>query len=233
MARSLGGTSFNGGILAVNSNGNLGTGPLSFNGGTLQALAAGGGITSTKAITLNAGGGTFLVDAGTTSTLSGGIGSVGSFTKNGLGTLILEGANSYSGVTNVALGTLLAGSTTGLSPNSAFIVTSSLNLNGFNNTVGSLSGSGTVTNNGPASATLTLGNDNTNTTFGGTLTDGTGSLQLTKIGLGTLTLSGTNTYTGGTTISAGILQLGNGGTSGSISGSVVDYGASAVAVGSR
>jgi autotransporter-associated beta strand protein len=37
-----GGTSFNGGIVAVNSDANLGTGRLSFNGGTLQALASGG-----------------------------------------------------------------------------------------------------------------------------------------------------------------------------------------------
>ena len=38
-----GGTNINGGILAVNNDANLGTGPLNFNGGTLQALAAGGG----------------------------------------------------------------------------------------------------------------------------------------------------------------------------------------------
>ena len=36
---------------------------------------------------------------------------------------------------------------------------------------------------------------------------------------------GTNTYTGGTTISAGVLQLGNGGTTGSITGNIVDNGA--------
>ena len=66
-----GGTHLNGGILAVNGDGNLGTGLLSFNGGTLEALGAGGGITSSKGVNLAAGGGTFLADAGTTSTLSG------------------------------------------------------------------------------------------------------------------------------------------------------------------
>jgi autotransporter-associated beta strand protein len=50
-----GGTNLNGGTVAVNSDANLGTGPLSFNSGTLEALATGGGIVSSKAITLNSG----------------------------------------------------------------------------------------------------------------------------------------------------------------------------------
>ena len=66
-----GGTNLNGGILAVASDSNLGTGGLTFNGGTLEALTVGGGITSAKAVTLNGGGGTFLSDPGTVSTLSG------------------------------------------------------------------------------------------------------------------------------------------------------------------
>jgi autotransporter-associated beta strand protein len=80
-----GGTNLNGGVLAVNSDGNLGTGALSFNDGTLEALTAGGGVTSVKAVTLNAGGGTFLADAGTASTLSGAISGTGSLTKGGSG----------------------------------------------------------------------------------------------------------------------------------------------------
>ncbi|MGJ7507002.1 autotransporter-associated beta strand repeat-containing protein [Variovorax sp. GT1P44] len=56
----------------------------------------------------------------------------------------------------------------------------------------------------------------------GTGWDGT---TLTKNGAGTLLLTADNTYTGVTTISAGTLQLGSGGTSGSITGSVVDNGA--------
>jgi fibronectin-binding autotransporter adhesin len=81
-----GGTNLNGGILAVNSDVNLGTGALSFNGGTLQALVAGGGIDSSKAVNLAVGGGTFLADAGTASTLSGTITGVGAWTKAGPGT---------------------------------------------------------------------------------------------------------------------------------------------------
>jgi outer membrane autotransporter protein len=104
------------------------------------------------------------------------------------------------------------------------MVNSTLNLNGFSNTIGSLSGTGTVLNNGAATATLTVGHDNSNSTFSGVLENGTSVLALIKSGTGVLTLTGTNTYTGGTTISAGTLQLGNGGTTGSITGNVIDNG---------
>src|SRR5690606_29922252 len=52
---------------------------------------------------------------------------------------------------------------------------------------------------------------------------GTGSL--TKTGGGTLTLTGDNSFTGTTTIAAGTLQIGNGGTTGSIAGDVTNDGA--------
>ncbi|HEY6842420.1 MAG TPA: autotransporter domain-containing protein, partial [Chthoniobacterales bacterium] len=79
---------------------------LSFNGGGLEALAGGGGITTGKAITLNAGGGTFLADAGTISTFSAAINGAGSLTKDGLGTLDLTGENVYQGGTVLNAGTL-------------------------------------------------------------------------------------------------------------------------------
>ena len=102
----------------------------------------------------------------------------------------LSGNNTYSGATLVSAGTLQAGSATAFSPNSAFTVNGQLDLNGFSNTIGSLAGNGIVTNNGGTLATLAIGNDNTNTTFGGSLQDGMSALGLTKVGTGTLTLTG-------------------------------------------
>ena len=111
-----------------------------------------------------------------------------------------------------------------------------LDLGGFAQTVSSLSGNGTVTNSAPSGATLTV-NDTVSTTFAGVIQDGLppmgGQTSLAVQGPGALILTGANTYTGGTTISAaipfetsgGTLQIGNGGTSGSIVGNVTNNGA--------
>jgi fibronectin-binding autotransporter adhesin len=96
----------NGGILSVSSDGNLSSGALTFNGGTLEAT---GSIASSKTATLNPRGGTFLADAGTTSTLSGVISGPGSLTKDGPGEVILTGLNTYSGGTILSHGVLTVG----------------------------------------------------------------------------------------------------------------------------
>ena len=81
-------------------------------------------------------------------------------------------------------------------------------IKAFAETVGSLAGdsgagtSGGLVTNSAGSATLTIGSDNTNTTFVGVITAATpANLLLTKIGTGNQTLTGVNTYTGGTTLS--------------------------------
>src|SRR5262249_27235932 len=83
-----------------------------------------------------------------------------------------------------------------------------LDLAGFNHSLGSLLWGGIVTNSAVASpATLTVGSDNTSTIFSGSIQDGTSETSFAKTGAGTLTLSGHNTYTGGTAIVAGTLEL--------------------------
>ena len=143
--------------------------------------------------------------------LAGNISGAGSVVQIGTGsTVTLSGTNSYSGVTTVSAGTLQAGSITGLSAASNFTVSGAvLNLNGFSNAIGSLAGTGTVTNNGAAAAILSAGGDNASSVFSGTLLNGTSALGLTKTGSGTFTVSGTNTYSGATAVSAGTLQAGS------------------------
>ena len=105
-------------------------------------------------------------------------------------------------------------------------------VNARNASIQLLSGSGTVTSlaSSAATSTLTILPDaGDNGVFSGQIVDGSSltglvgtaaaSMALTLNGAGTQTLSGANTYTGATTISAGTLQIGNGGTSGSLSAS--------------
>jgi autotransporter-associated beta strand protein len=94
-------------------------------------------------------------------------------------------------------------------------------------TFGALAGSGTVQGHPGVSgvaSTIIIGNGNGSGTFSGTLSNGGASgatLSVTKTGSGTQILTGTNSYTGTTTISSGVLQIGNGGTTGSLSASSV------------
>ncbi len=92
----------------------------------------------------------------------------------------------------------------------------------------------TVTGNGielasfNGSATTAIKVEDSAATGGGTATIASvlsGTQGLDKTGTGTLVLTGANTYSGGTTISAGTLQVGDGGTAGSVVGNVVDNGA--------
>ena len=155
---------------------------------------------------------------GSSLTVSGAITGSGASTLTiGAGTGIVSlnaavGLNTYSGATTVASGGILQGGVTNsFSANSAMTVngTGILRLNGVSNTVPSLAGSGIVqNNNATTAATLTVGDVN-DTTFSGTLQNGAaGTLALTKSGAGILTLSGANTYTGGTTIATGTIRQG-------------------------
>ena len=187
---------------------------------TIGSLAGTGTVTDSVAGTAVLSAGSNNATTTFSGTLQNGAGTL-ALTKLGTGTLTLSGPNTYSGATTVSVGTLQAGSTTALSATSDFTVNSILDLHGFSNSIGSLAGTGIVTDTG-AGATFSVGGDNTSSVFSGTLQNGPGALALTKSGSGTLTLTGTNTYTGGTTISSGTLQLGNATATGSIVGNIVD-----------
>lgn len=78
-----------------------------------------------------------------------------------------------------------------------------LELDGANQTLAGLSGSGLVTNSAVTAATLTIGSTSS-TFFGGVIG---GNIALTKTGSGTWTLGGSSTYSGATQIEGGTLQL--------------------------
>ncbi len=127
------------------------------------------------------------------------------------GTVINLVSGSRAGVTLNIGGTTAANNPLGLLARVNLGAGSILNLNNGGPGLGSLSGAGTVTSSG--AFTLTLGNVNSATpldsNFTGVITNGTGTLALTKNGLGTLTLGGNNNYTGNTTVSGGVLRLGS------------------------
>jgi autotransporter-associated beta strand protein len=147
--------------------------------------------------------------------LSDGIGGL-SLVKQGSSTLSLSGTSYYSGGTTISGGTLQtstpltppAGSFTPLGLGAVTVSSAAiLDLDGNSPMIGNLAGSGTVDNvSAGGTPTFTLspaGNSN----FSGVIKNTTGSVALNVYGIGTQGLSGSNTYTGGTTVSAGTLVI--------------------------
>lgn len=162
--------------------------------------------------------------------------------QSGSGILTLTGTNTYTGMPRIDRGTLQVGSSGALAAAPIYIGSSSveaagfesfddeigtLDLNGFNSTVGGLIGTGVVTNSVASAVTLTIdASFESYFVFSGRIQDGSGSIALAKSGRGAQILSGNNSYTGGTTISQGLLQVSDGGTTGTLgSGDVVNHGA--------
>lgn len=219
-----GGTTINGGFLIV-GNGTTGslagdvtfTGNTELYGGELQfnrndALAFGGSIT--------------------------GPGRVSNF---GYGTVSLSGASTYSGGTYLFAGRFADTAANRFSSNSVYYINSPATLAvGYNETIAGLGdyfpvlhfhgggtegplptiGGGAVTL--ASGATLTVAMADGYSEFSGIIS---GDGALAKTGAGILSLTGANTFTGGTAIGPGsTLMLGDGGTGGSIAGNVADAG---------
>jgi autotransporter-associated beta strand protein len=187
-----------------------------------------------------ASGGHLYTDTGARLTLTGGITSSVTVVQRA-GNVVLSGGGSYA---NYDLtGSLELGATngvaTGASLNIGVSAAGIFDLNGYNQSLAGLTKStnaATVTNTGAGMSTLMLTNAGA-VTYSGVLANGTGGIALVKSGAGTLTLSGNNTYTGGTTVSAGTLVVDGvsalGATTGAltVSGGALDLGANAVTTG--
>ena len=200
---------------------------ITFTGGANTLTLSGSGWSLTGNIGVN-GGGSLTFNQSTDQTLANAITGNGSVIQNGVGTLTLTGANTHTGGTTVSAGLIKfsAGNNLG-----AGVIT--LNGGGLQWATGNtLDISSRLAALGSSGATFdTNGN---NVTFAEAIT-GTGGV--TKAGLGTLTLNGTNSYGGGTIVSAGRLAVngtltgnvtvgvsGDLGGSGTITGAVVNNG---------
>ncbi|EPE3395022.1 autotransporter-associated beta strand repeat-containing protein [Salmonella enterica] len=218
------------GTLILNAE-NTYTGGTTISGGTLVATnvdALGSGdVTDDATLELNTGG-----------TFDNAIGGSGNVVKSGADTLTLSGSNSYTGGTTISGGTLVASNVEALGTGDV-TNNATLELNTGGDFINNIGGTGRVEKSGDDTLTLSGSNTYTGGTLinGGTLvasnvealgtgdvTDNatlalntggkfdnaiSGSGQVVKSGDETLTLSGTNSYTGGTTISGGTLVATN------------------------
>ncbi|MGL4634998.1 MAG: beta strand repeat-containing protein [Beijerinckiaceae bacterium] len=157
------------------------------------------------------------------------ISGTGGLTKDGAGNVSLAGANTFTGAVNVNAGTLQLLGGAALADSVAVTVASGATLQVFaSETIGSLSGAGSVSLSG--STTLTTGGNNASTTFSGGISEFGDTSGLTKTGTGTMTLSGANTYTGTTTVSAGTLRIENGAALGTTAGGTTVEAGAALAI---
>lgn len=119
--------------------------------------------------------------------------------------------NDYAGSTTVNSGAILQLNGNEVLPNSTSLtVNGSLYFasGGSTETISSLSGNGTVQVHPSVSGSYTIAvSSASNSTFGGVIANGGGTVAFTKAGSGTQVLSGNNTYTGATTVSGGRLTL--------------------------
>ncbi len=195
------------------------------NGGTyngqINGNAGGGLIIEATGGTLSIGGtldnntGRVLVNGGIVElnkTSSGSVHAIGGSLVVNSGTLRLAGTGGdqiYDGGLNAGTGVPVV------------VNGGTFDLNGQSEGIGALIGlGGTVTNTAASTtSTLTLGvNHTSGPAYYGNVQDGAGAVAITKVGNGGAVFAGNNTFTGTTTISGGYLQIGVGGTTGTLAG---------------
>ena len=193
-----GGTTISGGTLKIERGDALGSGAVQIGNGASLGLA---GNMVAVANDISLAGTTGMVvwpgSAELTGVISDG-GSRGTLVKSGAGTLVLSAANRFSGGVQVGLGTLALG-------NASAAGSGTLAMNDYTTLAFSRSGLD-IANDLLLGDHVTVRTDDA-TQLSGSIGDVTGNGRLVKTGAGTLTLSGTNTYSGGTQLDAGTLAV--------------------------
>lgn len=212
-----GNTAVNAGVLSISADLQLGAAPgaattnkLTFDGGTLRTTAS-FTLNANRGITLNASGGTILVDPTFTLTYNGIAAGTGTLTKSDTGTLSLGGVSTYTGATIINAGTITTTVANAIANTSALTLANVsgaiFNLNNTNQTVGTVSGGGSS----GGDITLGSGTLTVNQTAAGNLAGlitGTGGLTLSSSSSNVLTLNNaSNSYSGNTTLNGGTLSI--------------------------
>jgi len=182
----------------------------SASGGTAQLIVNSGGVLSfiassaagSATVTTNTGGQTVFANSAS--------GGTSQLIVNGTGLLSFTGSSTAgsatittnSGAQTVFTNTASGGAARFILSGSGLLDISQLTNGGTN--AGSIEGNGNVL---LGAKTLTVGGNNSSTIFSGVLQDGGSGGSLTKVGTGTLTLSGISTYSGATTIDGGVLNV--------------------------
>ncbi|MEO5716091.1 MAG: autotransporter-associated beta strand repeat-containing protein [Luteolibacter sp.] len=203
------------------------TGPLQANNVKTIAVNSGGTLELTS--TIQNVDGSYLA-AGSTVT------GAGTISKTGVGVVELLATSSFafSGQLNIVTGAFANNGITWSGNPSVDIASGAfLDLRTGTIAIDKLTGTGTVGSDYITATTLSVGNNSGSSTFDGVIrntlnsfplfggSNNSGTVALTKNGSGTFTLTGANTYTGTTTVSAGTLQIGNAGTSGTLGAGAV------------
>jgi fibronectin-binding autotransporter adhesin len=199
-------------ILPLDNTGYTGTTTIG-SGSTLQLGNGGAGGLVSGPIVDN---GTLTINQSGTPSVSGTISGTGALIKDGTGNLTLPVLNSYSGDTTIKNGTLTLGAATAMQFSTldyktpggtlSFGMLTAATLGGLKNSANPAQNL-SLLNDSAAPVTLTVGGNGQSTTYNGVISGtGTGN-ALIKVGLGTLTLTGANTYAGNTVVSNGTLTL--------------------------
>ncbi|MDF3056252.1 MAG: uncharacterized protein K0R17_467, partial [Rariglobus sp.] len=210
-----GGTTVSGGVLAIGESSALGTGGLTFSGGILRIT--GTSLANFGARSLNTStftGSLDIADASHTFTLGSSLSGSGYLSKNGAGTLVLTGTNTFSGGLWLNGGLVEFSTTSNLGSGLAVLQGGGLRWAAGNTT------DITAASNFSrwiAAGGATFDTNGNNVAFSTELRDAGG---VTKTGAGTLTFNAVNTYTGSTTVNGGTLALNIGGQVGAIRGAL-------------